>query len=492
MLKRPRPIRTSFIIATSSFLGCFFAIYFIFNYLTYVSKGALVESILSLVPKKQMNGINILAVGIDEEKLVQRSDTIMVLHINEETNRIGVISIPRDTRTMVSGIGMSKINHAYAHGGMKTLQETISSFLNIPIHYHVKIDLKGIEGLVNSLGGIPVHVKKNLIYKDKAANFSINIPKGTHTLKGEEVTAYLRFRKDTEGDIGRIRRQQTFLKALMKKVLHSEHILKSPGVFKKLSKLVDSNLSLREIIGFVTKFSVAYKQGSIHVGTIPGIVGLIDGVSYWRPDIIGMDQMIERVLFGFESSNIVETANFKPDINDQSPVVATIKPTLIPTKEKKGPPLSSKNSSIKKTPKKVLIKKHRKVTLEEVSRITEQTDLSDEVAHKSIQNILKIEVLNGSGMKGLAKKVARFLKKEGFKIARFDNSGSFNYKKTLIVDWKGNVQNTLILADILHIDPSNIIVHDRPKKTLDVTLVVGKDWPQILRKFAQLKKNESP
>ena len=62
---------------------------------------------------------------------MQRSDTIMVIHLDDARDRIGVLSIPRDTRVNIPGVGTTKINHAYAHGGVNLLKETVSSFLNI-------------------------------------------------------------------------------------------------------------------------------------------------------------------------------------------------------------------------------------------------------------------------------------------------------------------------------------------------------------------------
>ena len=75
----------------------------------------------------------------------------------------------------------------------------------------------------------------------------------------------------------------------------------------------------------------------------------------------------------------------------------------------------------------------------------------------------------------------------GIDVARVDNAGSFNYENTLIVDWKGNIEKVLVLAQLLKIDPKHIIVYDRPSKPLDATLVLGKDWVTVIDKLKESK-----
>jgi hypothetical protein len=87
-----------------------------------------------------------------------------------------------------------------------------------------------------------------------------------------------------------------------------------------------------------------------------------------------------------------------------------------------------------------------------------------------------VEVLNGNGKAGIASSTARFLKEKNMVVTRVDNSESFDYKNTIIVDWKGNLEKSMRLAKLLNIDPSNIVVYDRKEKPLDITLVLGKNW----------------
>ena len=98
---------------------------------------------------------------------------------------------------------------------------------------------------------------------------------------------------------------------------------------------------------------------------------------------------------------------------------------------------------------------------------------------------MKVEVLNGLGIKGVAQDAASLLKDHGIQVARFGNAGSFSYDETLIVDWKGNIEKVIVLANLLKIDPERIIVYDRPSKPLDATLVLGKDWNSIVESLSK-------
>ena len=117
----------------------------------------------------------------------------------------------------------------------------------------------------------------------------------------------------------------------------------------------------------------------------------------------------------------------------------------------------------------------RQITISEVKRVAQVLDLETE----DIQG-MTVEILNGVGKGGLAKRFAKLLKEKGLLVPRFDNAGHFGYTETKLVDWKGNIDSALAIAVALHIDPKNIVVYDKPHKPLDFTLVIGQDWDRIL------------
>ena len=186
---------------------------------------------ISLLPSKNNVGINVLVVGTDEVEGTRRSDAISVIHINQEQAKVRALSIPRDTRVTIDGIGVSKINHAYAYGGVNLLSKTVSDFLSIPIHNHIVINSKGIKTLIDEIGGITINVESPMQYDDFAGNLHINFKAGKTHLNGEDLLKYVRFRNDSEGDIGRIERQQAVSTLLFNQIFRLRSLVISQNCF---------------------------------------------------------------------------------------------------------------------------------------------------------------------------------------------------------------------------------------------------------------------
>lgn len=444
MIKRRKILKITLI----AFAGLFFYIGSLMAVGILMSRAGFLEFFLALLPKQKVTGVNILAFGIDETQYVKRADTIMVLHLDPEHNRIGALSIPRDTRVHISPLGYTKINHTYAYGGVDLLRQSVSDFLGMPVDYYVKLDLKGMAKVVDVLGGVDVDVEKNLFYRDQAAGLMIHVNKGMQHLDGETAIQYLRFRQDREGDIGRIRRQQLFMQAIAKQITKPASLMKFPSLMQSMSEAVETDMSFLEVLGLGQEMADVFRTGLVVKDTVPGSVALIDGVSYWRPDIVKLDDVISGTIMRKTVSGSVTVERVK-------------------TQDRKAS-----------------TEKRRLVKTEEVFRVAEQGDLTKN-AFKQRECI--VEVLNGTGRKNVAMNAAALIKKKGLKIKRYGNAGSFKYEKTLLVDWKGGLEKTLAIASLLQIDPQNIIVYDKPNKPLDVTLVVGKDWDTILAKMEQGK-----
>ncbi len=121
--------------------------------------------------------INILFLGVDSVDHSSRSDTIIVVGISPD-EKVALLSIPRDTRVNVPGKGYTKINHAYAYGGIELLKKTIENFMGIDINYYVKTDYQGFEKVIDKIGGIEINVEKRMYYVDKAGHLYIDLKPG--------------------------------------------------------------------------------------------------------------------------------------------------------------------------------------------------------------------------------------------------------------------------------------------------------------------------
>jgi len=200
--------------------------------------------------------INVLVYGIDGG----RADTIMFVSYDPQNKLIDVVSVPRDTYHYVQGhesADQKKINAVYGFkngGGSEGLKTEVSSLLDVPISYYVKVKYAGVEDIINVLGGVEITVPFNMTYDDPYSDppLHINLKKGVQVLDGDESIQYLRWRKNNgengDGDIGRIARQQKFISAAAKKAFS----FKLPSVIKTAFNYVYTDMNIDEMILYGT------------------------------------------------------------------------------------------------------------------------------------------------------------------------------------------------------------------------------------------------
>ncbi|WP_342558916.1 LCP family protein [Metasolibacillus sp. FSL K6-0083] len=172
---------------------------------------------------------NFLILGVDsrgEEK--SRTDTMMLLSWNHDTNDIKLVSFMRDIYADIPGYQSYKLNTAYYLGGVQLLKDTLNAMFEVPIHHYAVIDFKSFEALIDILApnGITMDVEK-----DMSAYIGVSLKQGTQQLNGKELLGYARFRQDAEGDFGRVARQQKVMDALKSELL-------SPANAKNLPKFI--------------------------------------------------------------------------------------------------------------------------------------------------------------------------------------------------------------------------------------------------------------
>ncbi len=244
--------------------------------------------------------INILLLGLDDGDnevpgAPQRSDTMMVASINPEDSSINLLSIPRDTKVSIPGRkGYDKITHAYAYGGSDLSERTVEELLHIPINYYVVIEWQAFIKVVDILGGVDLYVENDMNYEDPYANLSIHLNKGYQHLDGEKAGEYVRYRHDELGDIGRVQRQQRFLKALSSEMLQAGTIIKLPALASTINKYVQTDMSLLTMVKLANTLKT-FRASGLQAEMVPGTFATIDGLSYWVPDKEQTRLMVERI-----------------------------------------------------------------------------------------------------------------------------------------------------------------------------------------------------
>nr|WP_155998509.1 LCP family protein [Streptomonospora sp. PA3] len=148
----------------------------------------------------------------------RRSDTMMLVHLNADRDRITVVGIPRDSWVDVPGHGKNKINAAYSLGGPTLAVQTVESATHVRIDHYVEVDFTGFVDMVDALGGIEVCLPQPI--HDPKAN--LDMEAGTHRVAGAEALAFARTRQTPGGDLDRIDRQQQVLSAMLETALSTD------------------------------------------------------------------------------------------------------------------------------------------------------------------------------------------------------------------------------------------------------------------------------
>jgi len=237
--------------------------------------------------------LNILAVGTDSVESVGRADTIFVLSLSPKTKDTILFSIPRDTRVMIPGRGMDKINHAFAYGDIELLEETIENLMGISIHYYGVVDFEGFQYIIDAIGGVKIDVEKDMYYVDQAGSLKINLHSGEQVLDGKKALDYARFRFDPLGDLGRIQRQQKLINAVINKVMNFDIMVKLPNIISSLTEYIKTNMNPNEIIS-LARILKDIDRDKIWVETIKGEPQYIDRVSYL---VVEQEQVEKRVKY---------------------------------------------------------------------------------------------------------------------------------------------------------------------------------------------------
>ncbi len=236
----------------------------------------------------------VLIVGQDGIKPV-RGDTTMLLCVNTKAEEILLFSIPRDSRLEIPGVGYDKVNHAYARGGVILLKKTVEGALAMSIPYFVEVNYDGFEKVIDALGGVEIEVEKPLHYVDRAQNLYINIKAGKQVLNGKKALDYVRFRHDALGDIGRIKRQQNFIKALLAKFDDPVLFSNALTIMEEIKGAVHTNILSEDLVQLALWFKGLQEKHMV-VETLPGEPIYIDGVNFWEPDLAAARTIVQNFL----------------------------------------------------------------------------------------------------------------------------------------------------------------------------------------------------
>ena len=247
--------------------------------------------------------VNVLVMGIDEvpdveagseESFSGRSDTMLLLHLDPNAEKVSVLSIPRDTQVEVPGYGRTKVNHANWMGGPALAREVIThNFNDVQIDRFLRVNTGAFRAIVDAIGGVRVFVPKDMYYVDNTQGLEIDLREGWQTLDGDEAEQFARFRNDSYGDIGRVQRQQTLLKALRKRFTNPTIVARLPQLLNIAQDYTNTNLTGDELMALI-RFGLQLTPESMQMVMLPGRASEYGefNASYWIMDESKRDNIL--------------------------------------------------------------------------------------------------------------------------------------------------------------------------------------------------------
>jgi len=234
------------------------------------------------------------------------SDTMMVLHVDPKQGQAAVLSIPRDLWLDVDG-SKARINSAFAVGGPQLLIKTIQDDLGIQINHYAAVDLAGFQHIVDTVGGLKIYLDAPA----RDAKSGLDLPTaGCVQLDGFQALAYVRSRyyesyeagrwvSDPTSDFGRIKRQQDFIRRMLKKALASG--ISNPLTLNRLIGIgvgnltIDSTMSSSDMVTLARRFR-SLDPDSVDMQTLP-VTGFTTagGADVLRLKVAEAQPLIDRI-----------------------------------------------------------------------------------------------------------------------------------------------------------------------------------------------------
>lgn len=403
------------------------------------------------------NRINILVMGVDERgDDVGRSDTMFVITVDTQSKAVSMLSVPRDTRVRFPNKGYDKINHAYALGGQKLAQQVVEDLLGINMDYYVMVNFNGFNKIIDAIGGIDIDVEKRMYYEDPYddnGGLVINLKPGLQHMDGKTAIQYVRYR-DEEGDIGRVARQQKFIKAVFERVASPTVITRIPAIIQEVSSTIKTNMPTTEMLNLAKILNDAYKKG-LKTDMVPGKPAYISDVSYWLPDLVALREHIAQTLGVAMSDQHItvtkrEATEYETSIPKEMKVIETPKPP-------KSPTTADKTKAADKD-------KDKDKTAAEPASPDAKTAKSDKI---------RLDIVNGSGNAAAGEKLAAVLRNRGFEVTSVSTS-STPYKNTVVIS---NTTNSAVVNKLTSLPFTYALQVTRDDgKSTQATVLIGKDY----------------
>lgn len=244
--------------------------------------------------------VNILLVGRDADAgNGTRSDTMLLCSFNKRDDTITLTSFLRDLYVKIPGHHKDRINAAYAFGGIELLDETLLENFGVEVDGNVEVDFSDFREIIDLMGGVTMELTaaEARVINDHVRDKEVT--EGTHLLDGRQALAYVRNRKDADGDFSRTNRQRKLLRA-MAQAYKSKKLTQMLGLMEDILPMISTDISAIELTNYALTLFPMLNSAQIKTQSIPVEDGFryanVDGKAVLLPDMEKNIQALSDVL----------------------------------------------------------------------------------------------------------------------------------------------------------------------------------------------------
>lgn len=384
---------------------------------------------------KNLEPLTLLIMGVSKDIDVDLTDTIVIASYNPKSQKAVLMSIPRDTfigKNKNKAVASEKINALYHKSPQRTV-DAVNNITGLNIEKYVVIDNKALIQLVDEIGGVEFDVPIDMEYDDVTQDLYIHLDKGYQKLDGEQAEQLVRFRKNNNGttysssygdnDVGRMRTQREFLKAVFEQTFKVKNITKIGGLIDIFKQNVKTNITNWDEIKDYIPYAINFSTDNLENVVLPGENKMLNKLWFFEYDKQETEKMVNELFLSNEEDEGQE--------EDES----------------------SENNS--------------------TTNMIQENESSTEIK-KIDKKSVKIEILNGSNSSKKLTEVSNILKTKGYNISKTGTTTTTS--KTTILN-KAKVDDEFMekLKDDLKIGIISNSSNGK-KDDCDITIIIGKDY----------------
>jgi LCP family protein required for cell wall assembly len=379
--------------------------------------------------------VTILLLGIDQRMTEEgpwRTDTMILLTVDPDNKRGGMLSIPRDLWVEIPSYGVyDRINTAHFRGdadnypgggGPALAMRTVQQSFGVQVGHYVRINFYAFVQAIDQLGCIPITVSETIDDPSYPAmegpGFDpFHIEAGDHCMNGETLLKYSRTRATFGSDFDRAKRQQQVIYAVREHVLSTNKLpsllTQAPQIYSTLQAGISTNFSLEQLV------ELAQLAAEIPSENICSAV--VDG-NY----IEGMQTLAD-------SSQV-----------------------LIPARDN--------------------IRQLAMDIYNGTGQCAPGAETTEELHAQAAAERASVSVLNGTQQEGLATETGNMLAAMGINVISVGNAERFDYTQTIIYDYTGKNYTARYLAQLLGVPETAIMAASDPSGLFDIQVILGNDY----------------